>query len=96
VACDTEGVSSEDVVGDGIQRVDLQRERARVDSDVVHSAPDAPVSEWGVRVRAEEETCGGRDGVGCGVVVGEVVAAVVVVNVMIVVVMQGDDVRDGR
>ena len=55
VACDTEGVSNEDVVGDGIQRVDLQRERARVDSDVVHSAPDAPVSEWGMHVREEEK-----------------------------------------
>jgi hypothetical protein len=55
VASDTEGISSDDVVGDGIHRVDLQRERARVDSDVVHSAPDAPVSEWGVRVRTEEE-----------------------------------------
>ena len=47
------------------------------------------------RARARGRESGGRDGVGCVVVVMEVVAVVVVVGMMIVVMMQGDDVRDG-
>jgi hypothetical protein len=65
-----------------------------VDPDILHSAPDAPVSEWGVHVREEEKVADVMVLV-VGVVVMEVVAVVVVVGMMIVVMMQGDDVRDG-